>query len=271
MLFFLCFPCVGVRLVFWSVRSTATFEICFHNWSLLLAFSLHVSSSSAFLRSLYTQSSHLSCGLPRFLQPSCFFVSALFGNLSSFILTMFPAHFIRRYTPITSYPTVPLYNIIIIFDTVLRQKRICKRIKIMNSTALPSRYFGTHRQCFAAASLTWPAYGDGRKRENCSVWKYRIINIASTCRRSVQFGCYITWLWMANCASVMTKMLPLYNFIIPCRSRRAWKTSNCACAFAGNRLWLVESTLFGDHVSLRLHWEFSLKFNINSQELTRSI
>ena len=28
-----------------------------------------------------------------------------------------------------------------------------------------------HRQCFAAASLTWPAYGDGRKRENWSVWK----------------------------------------------------------------------------------------------------
>ena len=26
-----------------------------------------------------------------------------------------------------------------------------------------------------AAKLTWPAYGDGRKRENCSVWKDRII------------------------------------------------------------------------------------------------
>ena len=26
--------------------------------------------------------------------------------------------------------------------------------------------------------------------------------------------------------------------------------------------WFVESTLFGDHVSLRLHWEFSLKFNL---------
>ena len=25
------------------------------------------------------------------------------------------------------YPTAPRYNIIIIFDTVLRQKRICKR------------------------------------------------------------------------------------------------------------------------------------------------
>ena len=34
---------------------------------------------------------------------------------------------IHRYTPITLYPTVSLYNnIIIIFDTVLRQKRICK-------------------------------------------------------------------------------------------------------------------------------------------------
>ena len=88
------FPCVGVRLVYSSLRCTATFVIRFH-WSLLCAFSLHFSSSSAFLRSLFTQSSHLSCGLPRFLQPSCFIVSDLFGNFSSFILTMCPAHFIR--------------------------------------------------------------------------------------------------------------------------------------------------------------------------------
>ena len=32
----------------------------------------------------------------------------------------------------------------------------------------PSRYFGMNRQCFAAARLTWPAYGDGRKHENSS-------------------------------------------------------------------------------------------------------
>ena len=31
----------------------------------------------------------------------------------------------------------------------------------MNSTLLSSRYFGTHRQCFAAANLTWPTYVDG--------------------------------------------------------------------------------------------------------------
>ena len=89
----------------------------------------------------------------------------------------------------------------------------------MNSTALPSRYFGTHRHCFAAAILTWPAYGDGRQRENRSVWKDRII-VASTCRRSVQFGFYITRLCMASRASVMTKMLPLYNFTIPCRGKK---------------------------------------------------
>ena len=47
------FGCAGVRLVFWSLRSTVTFVICFH-WSLLLVFSLHFSSSSAFLRSLFT-------------------------------------------------------------------------------------------------------------------------------------------------------------------------------------------------------------------------
>ena len=83
-----CFPRVGVKLIYRSLRSTATFVICFHR-SLLLAFSLHFSFSSAFLRSLFTQSSHLSCGLPRFLEPSCLFVSALFGSLSSFIRTIY--------------------------------------------------------------------------------------------------------------------------------------------------------------------------------------
>ena len=135
--------------------------------------------------------------------------------------------------------------------------------KILNSTALPSRYFGTHRQCFSAARLTWLGYGAGRKRENCSVWKYRII-VASTCRRSVQFGCYITWLWMANCVSVMIKTLPLFNFTISSHGRRAWKTSRCACALDGSRVRLVESTLFGDHVSLRFHRKFCLKFNLSN-------
>ena len=111
------------------------------------------------------------------------------------------------------------------------------------------------------ARLTWPTYGDGRKLENSSVWKDRII-VASTCRRSVQFGCYITWLCMANCVSVTTKLLRLFNFTIPCHARRAWKTSRCARALAGSRVWLVESILFRDHVSLCLHWEFSLKFNL---------
>ena len=133
--------------------------------------------------------------------------------------------------------------------------------KIMNSTALQFRYFGTHCQGFAAASVTWSAYGDNRKREYCSDWKYLII-VASTCRRSVQFGCYISWLWMPNCAFVKTQMLPLYNVTIPCRGRRAWKTIHCAHAFAGSRFWLVESTLFGDDVSLRLHWECILKVNL---------
>ncbi len=118
----------------------------------------------------------------------------------------------------------------------------------MNSTTQPSRYFSTHRQCFAAFRLTWLAYSDGRKSEYCSVWKDRII-VASTCRRSVQFGCYITWPWMENWVSVMIKMLPLFNFTISCHGRLAWKTSRCACALGGSRFWLVESTLFGDHVS----------------------
>ena len=120
-LFFLWFPCVGVRLVYWSLPSMVTFVICFH-WSLLLVFSLHFSSSSAFHRSLFTQSSHLRCGLPRFLQPSCFFVSDLFDNLSSFILTMCPAHLIRLLTvlPTTQalVPTSSLRSFILLLSTL---------------------------------------------------------------------------------------------------------------------------------------------------------
>ena len=133
--------------------------------------------------------------------------------------------------------------------------------KLTNSTVLPSFHFGMNRQCSAAARLTWPAYDDGRKRENSSAWKDRII-VASTCRHSVEFGCYVTWLWMANCVSVMTKMLPLYCITSP--SHRAWKASREARVSVGSRFWLVESILFGDHVSLRLHWLFSLKSNLSN-------
>ena len=146
----------------------------------------------------------------------------------------------------------------------------------MNSTVLPCFQFGMNCQYFTAARLTWPTYVDGRTLENSSVWKDPI-TVASTCRRSVQFGCYITWLWMANCVSVMIKMLPkLFNLTISCNGRRAWKTARCACALAGRRCWLVESTLFGDHVSLRLHLYIeNIAYNstclINYQELTRSI
>ena len=33
---------------------------------------------------------------------------------------------------------------------------------------------------------------------------------------------------MANCVSVLTKMLPLFNLTISCHGRQAWKTSQCA-------------------------------------------
>ena len=36
--------------------------------------------------------------------------------------------------------------------------------------------------------------------------------------------------------------------------KRAWKTSRKARASTGSRFWLVESILFGDHASIRIHW-----------------
>ena len=135
-----------------------------------------------------------------------------------------------RYTPITAYQTAPNYNTIIIFETVLRQKGNLEHEKILNSTVLPSLHFGMHHQGFAAASPTCPAYDAGRKSENSSFWKDRII-VASTYRQSVQFGCYVTWVWMANYVYVMTRMLHFYyKFTISRRCRRAWKTSTYAHA-----------------------------------------
>ena len=46
---------------------------------------------------------------------------------------------------------------------------LLKYKKIINSTMLPCLHFGMNRQCFDAVRLTWPAYVDGRKRENNSV------------------------------------------------------------------------------------------------------
>ena len=86
-------PFLGVRLV--SCHSALRLLLFFHG-SLLLAFSLPLSSSSAFLISLFAQSSRLSSGLPRFLQVSCFFLSDIFGNLSFLFLpcvqTISPGH-----------------------------------------------------------------------------------------------------------------------------------------------------------------------------------
>ena len=86
--FFSRFPFIRVRPVIG--HSAVRLLLLFFPLLLLLAFSLHFSSSSAFLGTIFTQASQLSCGcgLHRFLQHLCFFVSDLFGNLLSFILTM---------------------------------------------------------------------------------------------------------------------------------------------------------------------------------------
>ena len=66
-----------------------------------------------------------------------------YESKSSFKLTFIGN--IQRYTPITSYPTAPLYNIIIIYDTILRQKRNLKHEK------------NWIQQCCHISSLAWTA------------------------------------------------------------------------------------------------------------------
>ena len=47
-------------------------------------------------------------------------------------------------------------------------------------------------------------------------WKKLCLKISHYCcirsRRSVQFGSYETWSWMANCVTAMTQMLPFLYF-----------------------------------------------------------
>ena len=88
-MFFLSCPLVCLRLV---LRHSAVRLLKLLLFALLLVFGLF--SPLFFFLCLpilvytFRQSSHHNCGLPRSLQPSCLFVPDLFGNLSSFILTM---------------------------------------------------------------------------------------------------------------------------------------------------------------------------------------
>ena len=105
---------------------------------------------------------------------------------------------------IISHSTTLQYNHNIWHGTKAEKKYWTR--KIMISIGLPYLQFSINREGFSRSILIWPAYGDGRKRENSSAWKHRII-VASTCRRSEEFGRYVTWLWRANCVSVVQKML----------------------------------------------------------------
>ena len=85
---------------------------------LCLLFSFFQSSSSpAFLTSLLTQSSYLSLGLPRLLLPCSHNYAALFGSLSSAILSTCPAH----------------CNLLL---TSLSVKLLCTPVSSVNSTIL---------------------------------------------------------------------------------------------------------------------------------------
>ena len=86
---YLFFPLSGVR---WCLQLfTASSASLFHP-TLSCVFFFQSPSSPAFFTSLFTQSSHLSLGLPRLLLPCSRNSAALFGNRSSAILSTCPAH-----------------------------------------------------------------------------------------------------------------------------------------------------------------------------------
>ena len=90
-LFYSRFPCVWVSPIIHHSAVRQRFPPSLR----VVAFSVHFAPSFAFLMFLFRLSPHLSCGLPLYRQHPCLFVSDIFANLSSFILTMCPTHFIR--------------------------------------------------------------------------------------------------------------------------------------------------------------------------------
>ena len=75
-----------------------------------------------------------------------------------------------RLGPITHKLTLDLCIFYALSSTIvlyLGRKEILNT-KIMISTGLPYLQFSMNSQGFSPAILTWPAYDDGRKRENSS-------------------------------------------------------------------------------------------------------
>ena len=64
----------------------------------------------SFPKSLFRQSSHLSCGLPHFLQSPCVFVSALFVNLS-----FHSDHVSSPFHPALNYTKVKIKSDLLVF------------------------------------------------------------------------------------------------------------------------------------------------------------
>ena len=158
-----------------------------------------------------------------------YFVDSPICWVSVFVYTQLKLNYIKYPAIHTNYiisPSTTLPYNHNIWHGTLAEKKFWTR-KIMISTGLPYLQFSMNSQGFSPARLTWPAYDDRRKRENRSAWKHHII-AASTRRRSVEFGRYVTWLWMVKCVSVMTKMLHLYNFAIPCHGGQPKNVTMCA-------------------------------------------
>ena len=119
-LLFLLFPCCLGEVGNLSHRSTPT-VLLFQSLA-LWCWSIPHYYPPAFLRCLFRQSSHLGSGLPGFPQPSCYFISALFCNISALILTKWPAHIPRLFniypTKEASVPISSLTSFIITLSTL---------------------------------------------------------------------------------------------------------------------------------------------------------
>ncbi len=86
---------------------------------------------------------------------------------------------------------------------------------------------------------------------NCgAVYIYVGRSTFSVCRAIVS-----VW-WQKYCVCISSPSLAIAGEPEKRHATRAHSQASGSC------FWLVESALFGDHVSLRLPWEFSVKFNL---------
>ena len=141
--------------------------------------------------SLLTQSSHLSCGLPLSVRPSCFSTAALFASLLASILTKWPAHLILLLTNLpvrlhcipTSFPRSFILLLFTLFVLVIRRTQLfshncsfCCCCSVNATVSRPYRHAGVTHVLRTFFSLSHPDFTKLRMRLSVALVNVSTIN-----------------------------------------------------------------------------------------------